>query len=66
MYAPIPRILSRLCEKGYCDASGKPLSKPALTVLEDVRIIEEYNAVLLGYLNYYSFVVNRSRLRRVA
>jgi nicotine oxidoreductase len=66
MYAPIDRIVKRLANKGMCDGDGHPLSLRALAVLEDARIIEEYNAVLRGYLNYYSFVANRARLRRIA
>jgi len=66
MFAPVDKIVSRLHQKGFCDASGFPVSKPSFAVLDEIRIIEEYNAVLLGYLNYYSFVVNRHALRRVA
>ncbi|WP_232480174.1 reverse transcriptase domain-containing protein [Roseomonas sp. KE2513] len=66
LFAPVPRLVTRLADKGYCTPEGVPISKPAMSVLEDARIIEEYNAVLTGYLNYYSFAANRSRLRRVA
>ena len=66
MFAPVDRVIARLADKGFCSPDGTPISKPALTVLEDERIIEEYNSVLSGYLNYYSFVSNRSRLRRIA
>lgn len=66
MFAPIPRIIERLHRKGYCDAKGQPRSMPALSVQDDFTIVEEFNAVLRGYLNYYSFAANYSRLRRVA
>lgn len=66
MFAPVDRVVSRLHQKGFCDAKGFPRAKPSLAVLDDLRIIEEYNAIMLGYLNYYSFVHNRAALRRVA
>jgi hypothetical protein len=66
MFAPVDRIIARLCDKGVCDAQGNPKSKTHLAVLDDIRIIEDYNSLLLGYLNFYSFVVNRPALRRVA
>jgi group II intron reverse transcriptase/maturase len=66
MFAPVDKIVSRLHQKGFCDVNGLPISKPSFAVLDELKIIEEYNAVLLGYLNYYSFVANRHALRRIA
>lgn len=66
MLAPVDRIITRLAQKGICDAKGDPKSRRQLAALDDIRIIEEYNSLLLGYLNFYSFVTNRPALRRVA
>lgn len=66
MFAPVDRVVSRLCQKGFCDADGRPQAKVSLVAEDDISIIEAYNALLLGYLNYYSFVSNRSKLRRIA
>lgn len=66
MFAPIDRIISRLYQKGFCKVNGDPIAKVSLVAEDDIRIIESYNSLLLGYLNYYSFVTNRPNLRRIA
>jgi group II intron reverse transcriptase/maturase len=63
--APIQRIISRLCLKGFCDDEGKPLSKRAWTTLEDHLIIRRYNEMLNGLFQYYSGADNQRKLIRI-
>ena len=68
MLAPIPEIISKLREKGL--ASNKPNTLkgrhlPKLLPLEVTDIINRYNSIVRGYLNYYSFVDNRTRLSKI-
>ena len=51
---PIKRVIEKLHIKGMCDKNGYPISKGKLTVYDDADIIEHYNSVLNGYLNFYS------------
>lgn len=62
MKAPMERIIKNLHEKGFCQHDGKPKCKSGWIGLDDIQIIELYNAVWRGILNYYSFVDNRSNL----
>jgi group II intron reverse transcriptase/maturase len=65
MKAPIPRIIKRLCERGFCDAKGFPRSVERWTILDDDQIVKQFNMVLLGYLGYYSFTDNFAELNRI-
>jgi hypothetical protein len=65
MFAPTNQLVKRLHDKGFCTAEGKPTSNGKWTVLDDDQIVQQYNAVLRGMLNYYSFVDNYSTLGRV-
>lgn len=62
MGAPTDRIVKRLSQAGFCTKGGSPTHKKGWINHSDVQIIEMYNSVLLGTLNYYSFVDNRARL----
>jgi group II intron reverse transcriptase/maturase len=63
--APITRIISRLCIKGFCDGKGNPISKRSWTVQSDSTIIQAYRRVLSGILNYYSGSDNQRKLIRI-
>lgn len=63
--APLGRIISRLCAKGFCDSKGKPLSKGSWTVQEDFKIVQSYNSILNGLMNYYSGADNGRKLIRI-
>ncbi len=65
MYAPIDEIVERLYKKGLCTSNGFPTTKPIWAQWDDVQIIQQYNAINRGILNYYSFVENYSQLTRV-
>jgi group II intron reverse transcriptase/maturase len=65
LLAPVSRLVSKLHSKGFCDAEGTPHSRSEWMALDDAQIIEQYNGVLRGLLNYYSFVDNYGAMTRV-
>jgi len=65
MFVPTGKLVKDLHAKGLCDPAGNPKSKGAWTALDDTQIVEMYNGILRGLLNYYSFVDNFSDLTRV-
>mgnify|MGYP001158130608 CR=1 FL=1 len=65
MKAPIDKIIKKLFEKGFCTHDGKPKSKDGWIGFDDIQIVELYNGVWRGLLNYYSFVDNKNSLRNV-
>jgi group II intron reverse transcriptase/maturase len=58
MEAPIQKLISVMAARGFCDKVGNPKAKTAWTILSLDQIVRQYNAVLGGLLNYYSFVDN--------
>lgn len=61
------RLIFRLNLKQFCDKSGYPRERPALSVLNEDTIIENYNSTLLGLLQYYYPVIDSpSQLQRLA
>lgn len=63
--APIQKIISRLCLKGFCDGLGNPLSKRSWTTMEDHLIVNQYNWLMNGLFNYYSGASNQRKLIRI-
>jgi len=59
--APLNKILKKLESAGFFDGK-KSTPKFVWLSLEHRQIIRQYNAVFRGYLNYYNFVHNFSRL----
>jgi hypothetical protein len=62
---PVNRIIERLGEQGYKHADGKPKAMTKWIYMRPEEIILRYNAVIRGYLNYYSFANNRNMLQRI-
>lgn len=60
--APVMKIVGRLYNRGFCDSKGSPISKAAWSLLDDDQIIRQFNSVLSGYINYYSFAANFGEL----
>lgn len=60
--APIKSILERLHQKGFCDTTYKPTHLKGWIAYDDAEIIQRYNSVLWGILNYYSFARNYCNL----
>jgi hypothetical protein len=59
--APLERIISKLEQGGYCK-NKLPIPKGLLIHNTKEQIINTYNSVFRGILNYYSFVNNRNKL----
>lgn len=63
---PVNKIVTKLIDQGYAHAAdGKPKAMTKWIYMKPEEIILRYNAVIRGYLNYYSFANNRNMLRRV-
>ena len=65
MYAPLPKLIQRLKEKGICTAEGKPIDKKGWRALDTEQIIALYSAMNRGIQNYYRFADNWRRLIRI-
>ena len=65
MKAPLPRLIKRLSDRGFCTKEGKPRSKTGWTNLDADQIINLYSAVNRGIQNYYRFADNWSQLNRI-
>lgn len=58
------RIISRLHMKGYCTANGKPKPLSWISTVETFGLISRFNAVLIGFGNFYAGFTNQSELNR--
>ncbi len=65
MKAPMPKLLKRLSERGFCTKEGTPTSKSGWAFLDVDQIISLYNGVNRGIQNYYRFTDNWRQLRRI-
>jgi hypothetical protein len=63
-YPDRQRIIERMHAKGFCEADGFPKEVPWIANLETPVIIERYNSVIRGMLNYYAHLVGKSSLMR--
>jgi group II intron reverse transcriptase/maturase len=63
---PINKIVKKLTDQGYAHAADEqPKAVTKWIYMKPEEIIIRYNAVIRGYLNYYSFVNNRNMLQRI-
>lgn len=59
------KLISRFHMKGFCDKLGFPRELPWLSCMEPQVIVERYNAVMRGLVEfYYGFIRNNSNLQR--
>lgn len=65
MKAPLPRLMKRLSERGFCTAEGKPTPKAAWVNLDMDQILRVYSSVNHGIQNYYRFADNWRHLSRI-
>lgn len=63
--APIDELIKKLCQKGFCDASGRPLHKKAWTLLDEDQIVSLFSSVNRGLQNYYRPTDNWAELCRI-
>jgi group II intron reverse transcriptase/maturase len=66
LHAPIPKLLKKLCENGFCKKNKEGIYVPTavrrVINLNHADILSYYNSIIRGILNYYSFVDNYTRL----
>jgi hypothetical protein len=65
MKAPLPKLLKRLSDRGFCTKEGKPIAKSGWAFLDTEQIILLYSSVNRGIQNYYRFVDNWAHLQRI-
>lgn len=65
MAVPTQKIISRLSDRGFCDKNGEARAKAEWTVLGLPEIVDKFNSILNGLMNYYSFVNNPYGLKRI-
>jgi len=65
MKAPMPKLIKRLSERGFCTKEGKPTSKSGWAFLDVDQIISLYTGVNRGIQNYYRFTDNWRQLGRI-
>lgn len=65
MEAPIQKLIGRLAERGFCSKDGTPLCKRGWIYLDLDQIVKQYNSVLEGVRNYYSFADNYIVLKHI-
>jgi len=52
------RLNLRLIWKGFLDTKGRPREQPGWSVLTDYEIVERYNAMISGIVNYYCPIIS--------
>ena len=65
MNAPLPKLMQRLSERGFCTKEGTPLPKSGWMFLDADQIVNLYSGVNRGLQNYYQFADNWKHLHRV-
>jgi group II intron reverse transcriptase/maturase len=63
--APMEELIKKLTQKGFCDASGRPLHKKAWTLLDEDQIVSLYSSINRGLQNYYRPTDNWVELSRI-
>ena len=48
------RLLTRIQWKGFANYKGRPREQPALSLLPDHEIVNKYNSIITGTVNYYA------------
>lgn len=65
MKAPLPKLIKRLSDRGFCTKEGEPISKAAWVYLDRDQILHLYSSVNRGIQNYYRFTDNWRHLGRI-
>ena len=65
MKAPLPRLVKRLSERGFCTTEGEPTPKSGWAFLDAEQIVSLYSSVNRGIQNYYRFADNWGQLNRI-
>jgi retron-type reverse transcriptase len=51
------RLINRLTWKGFLDSKKRPREQPAWSTQSDYEIINRYNAIIRGTINYYAPII---------
>jgi hypothetical protein len=65
MKAPLPKLLKRLSDRGFCTKDGKPIPKSGWAFLDVDQLILLYSSESSGIQNYSRFVDNWAQLPRI-
>nr|QYB21646.1 maturase K [Lagarostrobos franklinii]BBF90823.1 maturase K [Lagarostrobos franklinii] len=65
LIAPIRSIISFLAKEGFCDISGRPISKFAWTSLTDDDILNRFDQIWRNFSHYYSGSFNQDGLYEI-
>jgi len=65
MKAPLPKLVKRLSERGFCTTEGEPTPKSGWAFLDAEQIVSLYSSVNRGIQNYYRFADNWGQLNRI-
>jgi group II intron reverse transcriptase/maturase len=63
--APLPKLIKRLSDRGFCSREGEPMPKSGWAFLDADQIVNLYSNVNRGIQNYYRFADNWGQLHRV-
>lgn len=59
LIVPVNILKKKLIEKGFARTDGRPKYVGKFIYLSDGEIIQRYNSILRGYMNYYNIAENR-------
>lgn len=59
---PLDILKNQLISKGFANKEGKPKYVGKFIYLSDYEIVQRYNSVIRGYMNFYNMAENRSKL----
>lgn len=62
---PHHRIVRQLYERGYCDVNGYPLAYKKWSTFDDHLIVQYFNTIRSGLLNYYTLADNSNIFFRI-
>jgi len=65
MTAPLPALLKRLSDRGFCTKDGTPTPKAGWAYLDVDQLVLLYSSINRGVQNYYRFTDNWARLQRL-
>jgi group II intron reverse transcriptase/maturase len=65
MNAPMPKLIKRLSDRGFCTREGEPIPKSGWAYLDADQIVSLYSSVNRGIQNYYRFADNWVQVNRV-
>lgn len=65
MNAPLPKLVKRLSDRGFCTKEGEPTPKSGWAYLDPDQIVNLYSSVNRGIQNYYRFIDNWGQLHRI-